>query len=633
MINKKLILIAIAIIILVSFFAMMPTLSGNFVNWDDPAYVTQNIDIFNLSFNNIKKIFSSFYCGTYAPLTVFSFAVEYYFVQLNPFLYHLDNLILHLANTSFVFWFIFLLFQSKKNVNCKKLLNTEKSILIASFVALLFGIHPLHVESVAWITERKDTLYAFFYLGALIAYVKYLKLKIKLHPPNPLQKRTKSKILILCFLLFCCSLLSKSMAITLPVVMILLDFFFHRKISFKMFFEKIPFFVCSIIIGVIAIAGQKVSVENDSFSINFNIVSTAIYELIFYIYKAILPLNLACIYDRLPATFSELFVFVGLLIAIIISLRFTRILFFGSLFYFITIMPTLPDMGVSNLGDRFFYIPSIGIFLIFAIILLWFWQKFAKVVLCKIIFCVALAAFLVFLFFTTFKQCKNWQDSITLWSKTIEVTPRSYHSVLNRGSELFRRGDVSNAVSDLIKATRINPVDDNSFVNRGVAFMILKNYTNAIDDFNEAIKFNPKNAGAYFNRAAVQRKQGNYTNAFNDLTIALSINKTYLKALKVRGIVALKLKKYETAIQDFSKVIIIEPKNSANYYRRAQVYIQCKKIDKALTDFSQCIKYKPDNRDLYFQRGLLYLQNKESNKANNDFNTAKKLGYKNLLIK
>lgn len=163
-------------IVLLTLIIYSNSLNNDFLtNWDDKRYVVENNDIKGLSWQNIKNIFSNFYMGNYQPLSVLSYALEYKFFGLNPAAYHTTNLFFHLLNTILVFYFIYLL---------------SYSTISASIVALLFAIHPMHVESVAWIAERKDLMYACFYLGSLICYLYYLK------------KGYQFKYLFICFLLF-----------------------------------------------------------------------------------------------------------------------------------------------------------------------------------------------------------------------------------------------------------------------------------------------------------------------------------------------------------------------------------------------------------------------------------------------
>ena len=199
--KKIKIIIPAFLIIIVTLISFYPSLKNDFTNWDDNLYVTENSTIRSLSPTNLKKISTAFFVTHYQPVTMFSYLLEYHFFKLNPFNYHLTNLILHLLNCLLVFWVIYLL---------------SASIPVACLTALLFGIHPLQVESVAWISERKNLLYVFFFLGAMISYLYYL------------GKGKKLKYFLLCLGLFILALLSKSLAFTFPLVLLLLDYFLFQ---------------------------------------------------------------------------------------------------------------------------------------------------------------------------------------------------------------------------------------------------------------------------------------------------------------------------------------------------------------------------------------------------------------------
>ena len=216
--NHKIIL-SLCLILAILAISLFPSLKNDFINWDNQQYTTKNKTITELSWRNIETIFDRTYMGHYHPLTLLSYSLEYRFFKLNPFAYHLTNLILHLLNGLLVFWLILML---------------KGGVLTSLVVSLLFGIHPLHVESVAWIFERKDLLYSFFFLGSLIVYLAYLKTR-------------GVRYYALSLFLFLLSLFLKSMAVTLPFVLVLCDTLLHRKIDRKCLIEKIPFLVTAFI--------------------------------------------------------------------------------------------------------------------------------------------------------------------------------------------------------------------------------------------------------------------------------------------------------------------------------------------------------------------------------------------------
>ena len=221
--------LCLCLILLIVFGAFLPSLKNGFVNWDDDCYVLNSSSISSsISASNLKSIFTSFSVGHYQPLTILSYAFDYQLFKLNPYYYHLTNLILHLLNSLLVFYLIYLL---------------SGNIGVSFITAILFGIHPLHVESVAWISERKDVLYSFFFLLSCIIYLYYL------------TKERNSKYYLLSLFLFLCSLLSKSMAVTLPLLLLLMDYYLKRKPNKELLLDKIPYFFLTAISCIIVFFG------------------------------------------------------------------------------------------------------------------------------------------------------------------------------------------------------------------------------------------------------------------------------------------------------------------------------------------------------------------------------------------
>ncbi|HKB43192.1 MAG TPA: hypothetical protein VKC90_02345, partial [Chitinophagaceae bacterium] len=254
------------IILLIALIAFLPALKAGFV-WDDKNYIQNNPGLHSI---NLKEIFSSYVLGNYHPLTMLSLAIEYHFWGLNEAGYHIINVLLHLLNVILVFYAIFLL---------------SNKTGVALIAALLFGIHPLHVESIAWASELKDLLYTFFFLASYIFYLKYIK-------------SNKNKFLFYALLLFMFSLLSKAMAVSLPLLLLLTDYFKGRKINMTILLEKLPFFILAVIFGVVAIHAQKSSHSIQDINI-FTFpqrIIFASYGFITYLLKLLVPSHLSAYY-------------------------------------------------------------------------------------------------------------------------------------------------------------------------------------------------------------------------------------------------------------------------------------------------------------------------------------------------
>ncbi|MDD4215450.1 MAG: glycosyltransferase family 39 protein, partial [Bacteroidales bacterium] len=201
-------------------------LFNGFASLDDDDYLFDNPFIKHFNFESLKEIFSSFYLGNYHPLTTLTYLFEYHIYGLNPLPFHVLNVLLHLVN-------VMLVYKLSEKLSGQRF----TALLVSAF----FALHPMHVESVAWISERKDVLYTLFYIASLLAYLKYLK------------QANKGRHYLICLSLFVLSLLSKSAAVTLPVLMIAIDFYKKRKPVLKMFLEKIPFLLLSLLFGILAL--------------------------------------------------------------------------------------------------------------------------------------------------------------------------------------------------------------------------------------------------------------------------------------------------------------------------------------------------------------------------------------------
>ena len=235
---------ALALVLVAIFTVYSRALRFDFVDWDDTAYIVNNEDIKKLSWDNLKLFFTKFYVGNYQPVTILSYAVEYKFVKYSASLYHFNNILLHALNTCLVFVLI------------RKI--SPRNAVVALITAAFFAVHPMHVESVAWVAERKDMLYSFFLLLALIMYTDYIRLK-------------QSKYLIYSALFFVLSCMCKSAAVIFPVLMLLIDYYSivdyysNRKYMWKMILQKIPFFAISVVFGIVAINSQKSAASENAF--------------------------------------------------------------------------------------------------------------------------------------------------------------------------------------------------------------------------------------------------------------------------------------------------------------------------------------------------------------------------------
>jgi len=536
--------VSIGLILIITFLSFLPSLKNDFVNWDDPQYVTENRTLTNPSWENIKTIFGSFYMGHYHPLTLLSYLLEYQFFELNPSAYHTTNLILHIFNSLLIFWVILMIGGGN---------------LTSLVVAILFAIHPLHVESVAWISERKDVLYSLFFLGSMVSYLYY-------------QKTSGLNYYYLSFLLFLFSLLSKSMAVTLPMILFLFDYLLNRKLDKKILLEKIPFLLIALLFGIIAFfakdspgtTGQKSSL---SFFENILIASEV---LVFYFSKLFLPIKLSCLYPLIkesnpPLSYVYLSLILGLLIGGIILSKYNKKITFGILFFFISLLPILP---LKIVADRYTYISSIGIFYIAGLGVSWgyHWKvRSSKAI--KAFLSIILIWIVGIFSFLTYERFHVWKDSITLWSDVLKNYPHIAIAYIDRGTAFLNRREYDRAISDFDQALNMNPSKEkisSIYNNRGNAYAGKGVYDEAISDFNKAFALNPRYEVAYSNRGNAYYIKGLYKEALSDFNKALEINPGYFEAYFNKVLVLEDMGRFREAIEAYNKFIDYAPPNMLN---------------------------------------------------------------------
>jgi tetratricopeptide (TPR) repeat protein len=542
--------IFILLIVFLTGFSYAPSLKNGFTNWDDPNYVYKNSTIQTLNNENTKVLLTKPHMGNYHPLTMLSLAMDYSLGKLQPKTYHTTNLVLHLANTVLVYIFIFLL-----------LGKIELSLISAA----LFGVHTLHVESVAWISERKDVLFTFFFLASLILYIKYVK-------------EGRSKFYLYSILLFILSCLSKGMAVSLSLSILAIDYLLGRNLLHKkVIIEKIPFFTLSIFFGIIAIKAQTLGPDTEGipdYNI-FNRLVFASYGTIQYLIKLVLPLRLSAFYPypdkgSLPLVFWLAPVFVlGTGALVFYFLRKDKVIVFCLLFFLFNIIMVLQilPVGKAIMADRYAYIPSIGFFLLIGILYDRISEKQPSF---KIIAISILVIYTGILAIFTHQRCKVWKDSFSLWTDVIEQFNTVGIAYNNRGVAYADLNQYKNSIADYDQAIKIDPKNSEAYNNKGVALAYLKEYNEAIDNYNKAIETRKNYAEAYYNRG----------NAF------ISLNDP------------------DKAIQDYNKAVQFSPRHSGALNNRGLAKRMVKDLEGALEDFNTVIKFYPDNAQAYNNRSL-----------------------------
>lgn len=558
-------------ILLLTFIVFYPALNNAFTNWDDPMYLIDNPLIKQLNGENIRRIFTEVYFGNYQPLHIFSYAIEYHFYKLDPAGYHTTSVLMHVLVTFLVFRFIKIL---SGNVN------------IALLSALLFGIHPLHVESVAWAAERKDLLYAMFFIASLIFYIKYIR------------SEEKMKYYFFSFFLFVLSILSKAMASSLPPLLILIDYYFGRKLNGKTILEKLPYFAMAIVIGLKAAytAASTGQVSLQVFSL-FERILIACFNLLAYVYKLILPVQLSVFYPypaRVNGNMPFYFYVAPLLIAVLLfliirSLKKTKVIFFGAGFFvacLILVLQLFP-VGPNIMAERYSYLSSIGFFYVVAYYFHQFTQKKASL---KTPAYAMLAGYSLFLCVATYQRCDVWKDSMTLWTNVLDQFPYVGTALNNRGNVYGKElGDLDKAMENFNASILYEPTYENAYANRGIVYCLRGQFDLAIQDFNKAVELKPGYFDALFNRGIAFSQTNQFDKALADFNTLIKTNPEDARLYSHRGWAYVQKQMLNDGLADFNKALSLDPGFAEAYYRRSYALFSLQRYKEAYVDMQQAI--------------------------------------------
>ena len=573
-------------LVIITFISLSPILKNGFINWDDNAYVFQNASLSKPLPEAIRYFFGPHsFIGNYIPLTMVVYALEYHAVHLKPEFYHLVNILIHLANVLLVFWFIYLL--------------SGKKIRVAGLVALLFGIHPMHVESVAWIAELKDVLYSFFFLAGLIGYYNYSKGKygnlnseIHLKPENEnaLNKKKFSILFILTFSFFALSLLSKPAAVMFPIVLILLDYYMQRKFDKWLWIEKLPFFILSFVFGFIAIRSQQAdNLVHDYYSLSQRLLFAS-HSLLTYIVKMFLPVNLSIFYPypivsggSLPPLFY-FSPFIVLLLAYLIyrTSKHSRLVTFGFLFFFANtvLILQLVSVGEAILAERYTYLSYTGLFFVLAMYFDKLFQNSKQQQSkTKAVAILLITVILIYCAYLTFERCKVWKNDDTIATDLLKKFPDDRLALNNKGYILLEQKRFEESITLFKKAIQLKPDYTMASINLINAYQALKDYGNALTVADNALKYTPHDYNLLIQKANI-----------------LFFGQYYKDASKL-----------------FEQAIAIKKDNIDGYISLAQCFYVMKDFNAGIKTTEQALKYEPQNYILLNNKGyFLFLQGKYS---------------------
>lgn len=583
--------LAIGVLIVSLFVAFSGGFDNQFVDWDDHVYV-ENDYLVTQPKGHLGEAFKSHVALNYHPLTIVSMMINSAISGTDsPKAFIITNFILHLLNTLTVFALVMLL--------------TKRRLLPSFFTALLFAIHPMRVESVTWISERKDVLYGFFFITSCISYLYYL------------DSDRKNKYLIISLLLFILSCLSKAQAVVLPIVFFLFDYWRDRKIESKVILEKVPFLAFSLLFGLIAtniqsggdfhgmihIIGEQKSALNMKIFTMMDRIQYAGYGFLMYFYHLFLPLNLCTFYPYESTGPNVKFYSPGVVFTLIImgltilSARRTKLFFFGIGFFAVTVALVLQfiSVGAAIMADRYTYIPYIGLFFILAMVIDKLAERNQSL---KQVVWIGAFAFAPFCLYLTRQQVKTWQNTGTLFGQIIKLYPNDYRAYYTYGKYVGEKeGKLDESIAANLKAIELGYQDDaGPWENLGTAYGIKGDTPKAIAYFSEAIRRGASTGETYMNRGIAYFNINQPAKALPDFEKSLTMKNE--KTTQSRGFLAtayLATGNPQKALENFNKVIDLEGSTDpVHVYNRGLSKQSLGDKAGAISDFKKALSLQPN---------------------------------------
>ncbi|MCX6250444.1 MAG: tetratricopeptide repeat protein [Bacteroidetes bacterium] len=627
---------SIVILVVAVLFCFSRSFHAKFTDWDDTDYVLENNLVQKISGDNVGKMFTESSATNYHPLTMLSLAIDYHRAAIDPNTkepdpspFHQTNIFLHLFNVLLMFVFIYSL--------------SNKKWYVAFIVAFLFGVHPMHVESVAWIAGRKDLLYTFFFLASLIAYLHYC--------------RTRSWLLYcISFLLFLFSTLSKPAAAPMAFILFLVDYYqnrlnfqFSKPITYKNLFqppgskillEKIPFLVVGILIMVITFMIQKpiAVIEYERFTILQRFLFST-YGFCSYLVKLVVPAGLSAFYPFptitggwvLPSSYYLSFLFTLFIFGFVLwSEKKSKLFTFGIFFYLFMLILVLQfvSIGQTILADRYTYLPYAAIFFIIAesYSLLWTTKRIVPGIW-KYAATAVLLIFMTLNLIAGYNRTEVWQNSDNLWTDVLNKYPDAIYPRKARATHYLKNNRTAEALKDYEKLSGMNVKDKEVFNYLGYIYSMNGNHKKAVSAIEKAIQLDSNNSEYYYNCGISLGKMNMYPQAIAHYTHAIAKNPNYDMAYLNRGVLYGETGQTDKSIADFDYLIKTHPGSDEYILRRGFLKMQKKLFAEALGDFNECARINPkDPRGMWFA-GVCYFNLQDIPNARLNLQKANTMGF------
>jgi protein O-mannosyl-transferase len=591
-------------LVLITWIIFGRTVGFDFVNYDDSFYVYQNPSISNgLTWEGLKLAFTHPLVGNWHPLTSISLMLDAQIFGLNPGGYHATNVLLHTIGVLLLFF---------------ALRQMTGATWRSAFVAALFAIHPLRAESVVWISERKDVLSGVFFFLALLAYVRYAR-----RPPAP----GAYLILMACFAL---GLMAKAMLVTLPFLLLLLDYWPLRRFATVsetaadertcppvsvawLILEKAPLLVLVVGDSIATIFSQeRALVPAAAWPLQWRL-ENAVVSIWIYLRQMIWPEHLAVFYPHPKGTLSLWLVALALLVFLAASLGafFARrkypYLFTGWFWYVGMLVPVigLIQVGLQAHADRYTYLPQLGIYLL----IIWGMADLTRNWPSRRLLLGGLGtAIILALMLLAWRQTGYWSEPVRFWAHTLAVTEKNDVAERGIGTALAKIGRIDEAIAHDRAALRINPHEPNGLTNLANALLQKKELPEAIEYYRELVRLRPNDSELRRNLAKALAQDGAPQEAIEQFQDALRIRPNDSDAAYSLGNLFLEQGRGEEAIKYFRKAIESDSKNVAAHYNLAIALSRAGRPEEAIAQFKETLRLQPRHADAHNNLALAFLK-------------------------
>jgi tetratricopeptide (TPR) repeat protein len=623
-------------VFIVTVTAFVPVLQNEFVNWDDDWMLLENLNYRGLGWNQLRWMLTTFHAGHYQPLSWITFGIDYLLWGIDPFGYHLTNLVLHAANAVCFYLIALRLLAPQAPVSTPQ--QSFVSSWAALVTALVFALHPLRVESVVWATERRDVLSGFFFLLTILLYLK---------AAGASDERSRKRWMMFTIIAYSLSLLSKATGMTLPLVLLILDVYPLRRLgnSFKDWFhrdkrqiwlEKVAFFVMAFVAGIVALQAQheiQALARVEAYGASQRLAQ-ALYGLVFYLWKSIWPLELSPLY-AIPIQFDPLtwrYVLSGsIVVTLTMSLFLLRRRWPAGLaawvYYVVVVAPVLgfAQSGAQFVADRYSYLSCLSWALVAG-------SAFAFMIgrdspnrhLQRVLTAGGFSVLLVGLGILTWRQTEVWQNSERLWKHAIAVRPSS-GAYNNLGTALLSQGRLAEAAEQFNRALLISPAYEDAYYNLGLVLVKRGDTEGAIQNFNTALKIDPADARVHNNLAIVLTQKGELGAAIGHFQRVVEINPRDARAYNNLGISLARQGQLDQAVPYFRRAVELNPDDAASRSNFARALLGQGDNDAAAEQLRRSLQLNPNDADAHRALAMIAARRDELKEAAEHFRRALEL--------